>query len=100
MLDLGDASRETFAEYVGDRFRIDDGRGGSVPAKLTEATAIGGPPSPAGRAPFSLLFRAPAGTGLAQGIHRLEHDRIGPIELFLVPLQPDADGARYEAVFA
>jgi len=36
---------------------------------------------------------------LPQRIYRVEHDAIGVCEIFLVPLTPDADGARYQAVF-
>jgi hypothetical protein len=33
-------------------------------------------------------------------MYRFEHDRLGPLEIFIVPLQPDAGGARYQAVFS
>lgn len=49
--------------------------------------------------PFTLTFRGPGEPRLAQGIQRLEHERLGELEIFLVPLQPDADGPLYEAVF-
>ena len=55
---------------------------------------------PAGRRePFNLLFRGPRSPYARQGTHRLEHDRLGTLEIFLVPLGPDATGMRYEAVF-
>jgi hypothetical protein len=60
-------------------------------------------PEPAGagalRAPFSLVFRGPLEPLLPQGIHRLEHDALGELDLFLVPIGPDEAGTRYEAVF-
>jgi len=48
---------------------------------------------------FSLRFIGPPERLLAQGIVRLEHDRLGSFELFLVPIAREAAGIRYEAVF-
>lgn len=49
--------------------------------------------------PFTLLFRGPREPLLAQGIQRLEHERLGTLEIFLVPIRPDEGGPLYEAVF-
>jgi hypothetical protein len=94
---------ETFSRLVGDRFTLLVDAAGAEPltVRLAEAEAGGQPPGPqAARPPFSLVFRSPAAPILAQRIYRLEHPTLGTFDLFLVPLQPDADGARYEAVFA
>ena len=48
---------------------------------------------------FSLLFRGPLAPALPQCIHRLKHDTLGSVEIFLVPLGPDGQGMQYEAVF-
>jgi hypothetical protein len=45
------------------------------------------------RVPFALVFSGEP--GLRQGIHRVEHDALGPLDIFLVPVGP----GRYEAVF-
>jgi uncharacterized protein DUF6916 len=45
------------------------------------------------RVPFSLVFSGQP--GMPQGIHRLEHEALGPLDVFLVPVGP----GRYEAVF-
>jgi hypothetical protein len=37
---------------------------------------------------------------LPQGIQRLSHAELGELDLFLVPIGPDAQGMRYEAAFA
>lgn len=63
-------------------------------------TPGGEPVDPTLRAPFSLLFRGPPEPILPQAIYALEHATLGVSEIFLVPLAPDADGTRYEAVFA
>ena len=51
------------------------------------------------REPFSLVFVGPADPVLPQRIYRLEHDELGALELFLVPVGRDAAGTRYEAAF-
>ena len=51
------------------------------------------------RSPFRLTFRGPDDGILPQGTYRLEHDAI-QLEVFIVPLQPDAEGPVYEAIFA
>lgn len=50
---------------------------------------------------FSVVFRCEDAQANAfpQGIHALEHDKLGKLELFLVPIGRDAKGLRYEAVF-
>lgn len=48
---------------------------------------------------FSLVLSGPAAPALDQGTHALELGALGGIELFLVPIEPGASGARYEAVF-
>ncbi|MHC5109346.1 MAG: DUF6916 family protein [Planctomycetota bacterium] len=36
---------------------------------------------------------------LPQQIYRIEHEILGQMDSFIVPLGPDAKGMRYEAVF-
>jgi hypothetical protein len=82
-----------FAPHLDTPFRVD----GAFDVALAEvAEADGG----AGRRQFSLLFRGGPTPPLPQRIYALEHAALGRLELFLVPLGPDADGQRYEAVFA
>jgi Domain of unknown function (DUF6916) len=100
MADAGELTLEIFAERVGDPFRIRASGELTLETRLLEATAVSAVPSPAGRVPFSLIFRGPGQPILPQRIYRLEHDALGDLDLFLVPLAPDADGARYQAVFA
>lgn len=60
---------------------------------LHQARAIGV------REPFSLLFRGPLEPFLQQQMAVLQHDELGQIELFLVPVGQDGEGFYYEAVF-
>ena len=88
-----------FFERVGEGFRVPF-PDGSVALTLVEVTNLAradhaGPR----RAPFSLIFRGPASPTLPQRIWPLEHPSLGRLEIFLVPIGPDASGMRYEAVF-
>ena len=51
------------------------------------------------REPFSLVFRGPMQPVLNQRVFRLEHAEMGQLDVFLVPIGPDNEGMRYEAVF-
>jgi len=48
---------------------------------------------------FSLFFRGPLTPVYPQAIYRLQHENLGPVEIFLVPVGPDGDAMQYEAVF-
>ena len=91
---------ETFAPRRDEPFRLHPDAGDPLELRLVEATPLGEGTSPAsGRAPFSLVFRGPRAPVLPQRIYRLEHGTIGAFEIFLVPIGPDQEGMRYEAVF-
>jgi hypothetical protein len=95
---------DDFADRVGEEFRVRLPDEQSLVLVLSDVTAAAqaGAPGPDGtaRQQFTLLFRGPLGTQLDQRIWELDHDQFGEVALFLVPLGPDAEGARYEAAFA
>lgn len=52
------------------------------------------------RAPFSLLFHGPLTPVMPQAIYRMAHERLGALDLFVVPVGPAPAGVmRYEVVF-
>lgn len=92
-----------FESHVGSIFKvvIDSNRKIDLVLVSAERMSIAGPSfSPDSDRPFSLLFRGPEAHAFGQGIQRLSHSVMGEMEIFLVPMQPDADGPLYEAVFA
>jgi hypothetical protein len=91
-----------FSPYLGEMFRLVLDPGSVLELELVEVAAIGaGQASEHGRSdPFSIVFRGPAEPVLAQGTYRVEHDRMGSFDLFLVPVAPDSDHHCYQAVFA
>jgi hypothetical protein len=103
---LDDLTRERFAPHLGSVFRIRVGPAETLGVVLIEAADLGegGGTSPGDRVgrrrPFSIVFRGPRAPILRQRIYRVEHDRMGALDIFLVPIGPDAEGLRYEAVFS
>jgi hypothetical protein len=41
----------------------------------------------------------PAATGLGQGTFRMEHENMGVVDLFIVPVERYGEQIRYQAVF-
>jgi hypothetical protein len=92
-----------FSECVGSKFRIHPGSAEPLEVELIEAhqlpsKSVGGGPQRM-REPFSLVFRGPKDRLLPQKIYKIEQEKLGTLELFLVPIGPDQEGQRFEAVF-
>ncbi len=84
---------EDFRRLLHDRFRVVPDDTAAFEVELVEVTEI--PREPGGRAPFSLVFRGGPNPPLPQRIYRVEHDKLGELDLFLVPIAVD----QYEAIF-
>lgn len=92
-----------FKPHVGTTFRVQKiaGLEDGYPIELASAE----PDTPAEGAPrqdpFTLVFTGDAAAYMPQGVYDLEHDELGQVTLFLVPLGPEAPGRpmRYEALF-
>lgn len=94
---------DTFVARVGETFRVSL-EGGVHELVLVAVERPGEDATEAARRaglrePFSILFRGPGDALLPQRIYRLEHEELGALELFLVPIGPDGTGLLYEAVF-
>lgn len=97
---MSEFNLEHFAPLQGKRFVLHDDDTGSLSAELLEVKRLPTPPFE-GRQPFSLLFKGPASPVLPQSIYRVAHDSDAqPMDIFLVPVSADANGACYEAVFS
>ena len=91
-----------FSAHLNSSFRIHADTPGPLEAELIQVTELGAPPSDQEDTPrraFSIVFRAPADLYLPQSIYPIEHPELGTLDLFLVPLGPDKQGMRYEAIF-
>ncbi len=94
---------DDFRPAVGQAFVLDAGGAGKFDLELVQARTIG-PDAPAvdesgQRSPFALDLRGPVDPLLPQSIYRLEHDSVGEIEIFIVPVGRTEAGTDYEAIF-
>src|SRR5579859_5097227 len=102
---------EDFRGHHGTRFKLtgrspEGGPEVCVEAELADVSEIPSGSPGVSRMPFSVVFHGPLEPVLPQGIHRMEHEHFGTLELFIVPIGPSevAPGEtptamRYEAVF-
>lgn len=93
---------DSFTAQAGTAFRLDLPAGGAFDLTLVSATPLG-EARRGGKVrdrAFSVLFLGPpAAAVLPQATYRLEHEALGGLEIFLVPVGRDGDRVRYEAVF-
>ena len=98
-MDIGDVTVETFAGREGQGFTI---QFADAVLDLTLAQ-VSRMPGEWGRTdrrePFSITFTGPPEYQLPQGLWPLDHEEIGRLEVFLVPMQPEDGVPHYEAVF-
>jgi hypothetical protein len=92
-----------FEPALGRTFILDAGDAGRLELELL-AAALHDPDAPAedssgARAPFTLVFRGPSEPILPQSIYRLEHESVGALEIFIVPIGQNTAGTTYEAIF-
>lgn len=92
-----------FEPLRGTPFALEAAPGRTVPLDLRAVTEFREPPPQPGRPPrrrgFSLLFLARTADHLPQGTYPVAHDRLGRLDVFLVPIGRDPDGLLLEAVF-
>lgn len=99
---LGELRVDDFAPLVGASLGFESGQGGaglSGQLALLSASPARRHSDAGRRAGFSLLLRGPLEPALDQGQVCLLHPRLGPLELFLVPVAAGADSRDYEVVF-
>ena len=91
---------EDFADKLGEVFVVGEADFPAIPLTLTEAEPLPARMAPKGvRPPFSLVFLAKDPRVLPQRLYRLEHDEMGEVTIFLVPIGKDAEGVSYQATF-
>ena len=93
-------SEESFRENLNTKFRVRAEAPMPVELELVEVKSY--EPSENeqhGMERFSLFFRGPADIFIPQGTYSLEHERMGALEIFIVPVKRDEQGFRYESVF-
>jgi hypothetical protein len=92
---------DVFAARLHQVYRLPLQGGGTLSLQLIEVRDLGTRQQDGGAlSTYALTFRSAGEMRHApQGTYRIEHDELGTLEVFLVPLGPDAVGMRYEAIF-
>jgi hypothetical protein len=96
-MELADLTAATFAPFEGSTFRLTPAGGTPFDTRLASVTV--GRPGVA-RDQFALAFVGGPTPPAAQGMFAVEHDSLGTLDLFLVPLGPAGGEQRYEATFS
>ena len=97
-LHVPDLTVEQFAARLHDRFTVVHETSRFEFALVEARASRGGRPD--GRQPFALLFHGPLTPILPQAIYRFEHPAFPPLDIFIVPVGPEGDRMRYEAIFS
>lgn len=91
---------EHFQPLIGETFHVQVNPQEAFEVRLAEAHLLGGDVLPtSGRKPYSLIFVDVQKRLVPQGIYHLTHAALEPLDVFMVPLQPDARGTVFEVIF-
>jgi uncharacterized protein DUF6916 len=92
-------TEKEFSQHVGTKFHLKEDQL-EIELELIEVKGyVSQAIEQGGMERFSVLFAGPGDPFLPQKGYRLEHERMGEFELFLVPVAGDKESYRYEAVF-
>jgi hypothetical protein len=88
--------RDRLLENVHTAFRLATGDGRSMELELV---SVSGVLETRWQFNYSIVFRGPLDRPVGQGTYRLEHEKLGPADVFIVPVARSEKGYEYEAVF-
>lgn len=88
--------RENFEAVVGSKFKVTAPNEASVELELLQVTPWKERPD---QRSFSVLFGVPEGYQVEQGMYDFEHEVMGPMQLFVVPVGPIHGRPALEALF-
>ena len=103
MIEPQDFTLAMFSPHVGDKFQVEHEAGPECLLELVEAVGRDGEDAQRTQG-FALVFHDPAASAdsfLPQATYSFKHEQLGTLQIFVVPIGPEADsqGMRYEAVF-
>ena len=88
-------TQQEFFDSVDSRFDVSQADGAPVEFTLVECKSL---LSNQHQECYSLVFRGPADAPPDQSIYVVQNDKLGAVELFLVPIKKDDKGLYFEAV--
>ena len=89
--------KEDFEPLIGTELKVTSGAA-QTELEIAEVSELKSP-SPRATPPFRLILRSRTGWRAPQGMFRVEHPTLGALEMFAVPVGPDAIGLCYEILF-
>lgn len=89
-------TQEAFAQNVNTKFQVSLDDTNKVELELAEVSEL---KQHQAHDQFAVYFRGPLNAFMGQGMRSFVHDKLGPFELFIVPIRQDSEGFYYEAVF-
>lgn len=100
---IEELTQAKFSDYLGKAFQLETDLESCLTLQLIEAKQLFSRQNanlPVKRSePFALVFRGPQNLPLAQATYQLQHDQLGELAVFLVPIDQDEEGFYYEAIF-
>jgi hypothetical protein len=99
-MNLDELTEELFTEQLNTKFYI------PLEERRVELELIGveGDKSSMEKIPgverFAIYFLGPGDFYLPQRTYRIEHEGLGELEIFIVPVRKEKNGFRYEAIFS
>jgi hypothetical protein len=93
---MSELTRDDFAKHLNTKFRVPTSDGQTLELELTEVTELRQSPRTES---FSMIFRAPGDAAPDQRLYQMEHDELGALDIFLVPVGHDKKGLWFEALF-
>lgn len=92
MKKLSELQLSDFSPYLNQTFRIHAGLSEPVEAELIKIAERGWgmhDPETAKRRPFEIMFRFPPGINVPQKTYSIEHEGLGTLKIFIVPVGPE-----------
>ncbi|MDX6496831.1 MAG: hypothetical protein QOG23_91 [Blastocatellia bacterium] len=92
-------TEKEFSQHVNTKFQLNlDGQ--EIELELVEVKGyLPQAHEETGMERFSVFFDGPGSVHLPQRLYALQHEQMGEVEIFLVPISGNEKGFRYEAVF-
>jgi hypothetical protein len=85
-----------FAQQLNTKFQIQVDADKRIDLTMVELSELKLSPR---QEQFAIVFRGPLEVFLGQGMRDFEHEQMGKLPLFIVPISKDDEGVYYEAVF-
>ncbi len=88
--------RDRFAEALGSKFKVTTAGDQTIDLELDEVTEL---KERSNQRSFSIIFLVPESHWFDQGLYDVEHEKLGVMQLFLVPVGLKQNRQELESLF-